>query len=77
MSIQKYLIRLRSKAQVSNFICPSCDHELSSLYIKDRFIWSKANDVLQVDILAKEGSLKTLEYNVSHSEAFETAMQDQ
>ena len=39
--------------------------------------WGIANDALQVDMLAKAGSLKTLEQNISHAEAFEMAMRDQ
>ena len=48
------------------------DHDLSSIYIKDPFIWGIANDMLQADLLAKAGSLKTLEQNVNHVEACET-----
>ena len=36
-----------------------------------------ANDVLQADMLAKAGSLKTLEQNISHAEVFEIAKWDQ
>ena len=60
-----------------NFICPNRDHYLSSVYIKGQFIHGIAHDMLQANILAKAGLLKTLEQNVSHAEAFETAIQDQ
>ena len=56
-----------------NFICPNCNHDQSSIYIKDQFIWGITNDVLQVDMQAKTGSLKTLELNISH----EMAMRNQ
>ena len=56
------MIRLRSRARDSNVMWPNCDHDLSSIYIKNRFIWGKSNDVSQADILAKEWSLKTLEH---------------
>ena len=35
-----------------------------------------ANDVLQVDMLAKAKLLKSLEQNITHTEAFEMSMQD-
>ena len=76
-SIQNYLIWLWSGAWDCNFICPNCDHALSNIDIKDQFIWGIVNDVLQADMLAKAGSLKTLEQNISHAEAFEMAMLDQ
>ena len=73
-SIQKYWIHLRSKSQDCNFICPNCNHDLSSLYIKYHFIQSIANDILQADKLVKAKSQKMLEQNVNHVEAFESAM---
>ena len=57
--VNDYLIRLKSGARDCNFICPNCDHDLSSMYIKDQFIRGIANDALQADLLAKAGSLKT------------------
>ena len=47
------------------------------MYIKDQLIKGIASDALQVDLLAKAGVLKTLEQNVSHAEAFESAVRDQ
>ena len=58
--VNDYLIRLKSGARDCNFICPSCDHDLSSMYVKDQFIRGIANDALQADLLAKVGSLKIL-----------------
>ena len=71
-TIQNYTVRLWSRAQDCDFICPHCHHDLSHIYIKDQFIRG-----LQADMLAKAGSLKTLEQNISHAEAFEMAMPDQ
>ena len=75
--VSDYLIRLRSGARDCNFICPNCDHDLSGIYVKDQFIRGIANDALQADLLAKAGSLETLEQNVSHAQAFEMALRDQ
>ena len=75
--VSDYLIRLKSGARDCNFICPNCDHDLSSIYVKDQFIRGIANDALQADLLAKAGSLETLEQNVSHVQAFEMALRDQ
>ena len=36
-----------------------------------------ANDALQADLLAKVRSLKILEENINHAEAFEAALHDQ
>ena len=41
-SIQNYLIQLQSGKQDCNFKCSNCDHNLSSIYIKDKFIWAIA-----------------------------------
>ena len=76
-TVQNYVVQLRSGAQDCDFICPNCHHNLSHIYIKDQFIWGMANDALQVDMLTRAGSLKTLEQNISHTEAFEMAMRDQ
>ena len=65
-----YVVRLRSGARDCDFICPNCHHDLSHIYIKDQFIRGIANDALAE-------SLKTLEQNISHAEAFEMAMRDQ
>ncbi len=58
-------------------MCPACEHDLSDIYIKDQFIKGVASDALQTDLLAKAGLLKTLEQNISHAEAFESAVRDQ
>lgn len=76
-SIQQYLVRLRSTATDCNFSCPHCDHDLSDTYIKDQFIRGIANDTLQTDLLAKARLLKSLDQNVCHAEAFESALRDQ
>ena len=75
--INDYLIQLKSGARDCNFICPNYDHDLSSIYVKDQFIRGIANDALQADLLAKARSLKTLEQNVNHTQAFEMALRDQ
>ena len=76
-SIQNYLVWLQSGAENCDFICPNCNHDLSNVYIKDQFIQGIANDALQADKLAKARSLKTLEQNIRHAEAFEMTMRDQ
>ena len=64
-TVQNYVDQLWSGAQDCDFICPNCHHDLSHIYIKNQFIRRIA------------GSLKTLEENISHAEAFEMAMRDQ
>ena len=76
-TIQNYVVRRRSGAPACDFICPNYHHDLSHIYINDQFIWSIANDAIQVDMLAKAGSLKTLDQNISHAVAFKMAIQDQ
>ena len=75
--IQNYLVRLRAIAVDCNFTCPSSEHDLSNIYIKDQIIRGTANDTLQADLLAKVRMLKSLEQNVHHAEEFESALQDQ
>ena len=71
---QSYLIYLRATALDYDFTCPSCEHNLSGIYIKDKLIRGIANDALQADLLAKAGTHKSLEQNVCHTEAFESAL---
>ena len=75
--IQSYLVRLRATALDCNYMCPACEHDLLDMYIKDQLIKRVASDALQADLLAKAGLLKTLEQNISHAEAFESALRDQ
>ena len=75
--IQNYLVRLRAIAVDYSFSCPLCEHDLSVIYFKDQIIRGVANDTLQADLLAKPGTLKTLEQNVCHAKAFESALRDQ
>ena len=75
--IQNYLVRLRAIAVDCSFSCPTCEHDLSDIYIKDQIIRGVANDALQADLLAKAGNHKTFEQNVRHAEAFESALRDQ
>ena len=75
--IQNYIVHLRAVAVECNFICPSCEYDLSDIYIKDQTIRGIANHTLQADLLAKDGILKSLEQNVRHVEAFESALRDQ
>ena len=76
-SVQQFIIRLRGTAQDCDFTCPICNHDLSNIYIKHQLVKGTANDALQVDLLAKARSLKTLEENINHAEAFEAALRDQ
>ena len=76
-AVRTYVVRLRSSAKDCEFACPNCTHDLSEVYIKDQFIRGINNDVLQTDILAKAGTLKTLAQTVQHAESFETALHDQ
>ena len=68
--IQQYLVRLRATAT-------DCNFSLSDIYIKDQFIRRIANDALQTDQLAKAGVQRSLDLNVCHAEAFESALRDQ
>ena len=47
--VNDYLIRLKSGARDCNFICPNCDYDLSSIYVKDQFVRGIANDTPQAD----------------------------
>ena len=76
-SIQDYTVRLKSAAIDCEFSCPECQHDLAPLHVKDQFIRGLSNNILQTDILAKAGHLKTLEQLIAHAEAFETALPDQ
>ena len=73
--IQQYLVCLRTTASDCNFSCPYC--EQSDIYIKDQFIRGIANNAVQTDLLTKARVLMSLEQNVCHTEAFESALQDQ
>ena len=76
-TVQNYIVQLRSGVQDCDFICPNCYYDLSYIYIMDQFFLSIASDALLVDMLAKAGSLKILEQNISHAKALEIAMRDQ
>ena len=75
--IQNYLVHLRAVAIDHNFACPSCEHDLSDMYIKDQIIRGIVSDTLQADLLAKAGMLKSLKQNIRHAKAFESALQVQ
>ena len=75
--IQQYLVHLRAIVTDCNFPCPCCEHDLSDIYIKDQFIRGIANNALRTDLQAKAGVLKSLNQNICHAEAFESALQDQ
>ena len=49
-------------------------YDLSNIYIKDQIIQGIANNTFQDDLLAKSGTLKSLEQNIHHAEAFESAL---
>ena len=76
-SVQQFVVCLRGIAQDCDFTYPICNHDLSDTYIKDQLIKGTANDTLQAHLLAKADSLKTLEENLNHAEAFEAALRDQ
>ena len=75
--IQQYLVCFRTTATDLNFSCLRCEHDLSDICIKDKFIRGIANDALQINLLAKAGVLKSLDQNVSHAKAFLSARQGQ
>ena len=77
MKINQYLVPLRATTIDCNFLCPHCEHDLSDTYIKDQFIRGIADDALQTDLLAKAGVLKSLDQNICHAEAFESALWNQ
>ena len=76
-SIQQYLVRFWATATDCNFSCSHCEHDLSDIYITDQFIKGIANDTLQTNLLVKARVLKSLDQNVCHAEAFESALRDQ
>ena len=44
--IQNYFVYLRAVAIDCNFTCPSCEHDMSNIYIKDQITWGIANNKL-------------------------------
>ena len=72
--MQNYLVHLKAIAVACNSTCPSCEHDLSNIYIKDQIIWGIVNDTLQTDLPAKAGMLKSLKQNICHAEAFESTL---
>ena len=78
-TIKNFVVRLRSVATDCAFQCPNpvCQHDLSSINIKDQFIRGLNNSVLQAEILAKTNQLKSLEDVIDYAESFETALRDQ
>ena len=75
--VHSYFVRPRATALDCDFTCLSSEHDLSDIYIKDQLIRGIANDTFQADQLAKAGTLKSLEQNVSHDEALKSALRDQ
>ena len=75
--IQSYLVHFTATALDCDFTCPSWEHALSDIYIKDQLISGIANDALQADLQAEAGTLKSLDQNVCYAEAFESALQNQ
>ena len=76
-SIQTFVVRLRSAASDCAFSCPSCEHDLSTINIKDQLIRGLHNATLQAEILAKADQLKTRDGVIKYAEASETALRDQ
>ena len=72
-SVLQFVVRLRGTAQLCDFTCPICYHDLSDIYIKYELIKGTANNALQADLLAKARSLKTIEENINHADAFMAA----
>ena len=75
--VKDYVVRLKSVALDCEFSCPSCQHDLTPLKVKDQFIRGLYNETLQTDILAKASQLTSLEDTIKHAEAFETALWNQ
>ena len=75
-ALKDHLVWLRSSVSDCEYSCPNCQHDLSSIHIRDQFICGLYNKRLQVDVLAKANQLKTLEDIMRHCEAFETAIRD-
>jgi len=65
-NIQDYLVRLRSSAPDCEFVCPSCNFDISNEHIKDQFICGLYAEFIQTDILAKAGQLKALDDVIKH-----------
>ena len=59
------------------FSCPFGNSDISHVNIKDKFIQGLHNQILQTNILAKASRLKMINKVLKHSQAFETAIQDQ
>ena len=78
-SIKNFVVCLRSAATDCAFQCPNpaCQHDLSSINIKDQFIRGLHNSTLQAEILAKTNQLTSLDDVISYAESFETALRDQ
>ena len=76
-TIQTFVVRLRSSASDCAFECPNCEHDLSTVNIKDQLIRGLNNTTLQAEILAKADQLKTLDDVIKYAEASETALRDQ
>ena len=76
-SIANFVVRLKANANDCNYSCPSCKVDISEEYIKDQFVRGLHNTSLQTDILAKAGALDSLDKQIKHAQAFETAIKDQ
>ena len=76
-STNDYVVRLNATSKDCEFTCPNCSHDLSPIHIRDQFIRGISNANLQTDILAKAGTLKTVDDVIKHSQAYEAAIQDQ
>ena len=76
-SAKNYVVRLRAAACDCAFQCPNCEHDLSSINIKDQLIRGLCNAKLQAEVLAKANQLKSLDDIINYVEASETALRDQ
>ena len=54
-NIQDYVIRLRSSAPDCEFVCPSCEFDISDEHIKDQFIRGLHSELMQTDIYTCQG----------------------
>ena len=75
--VQDFVVRLKSAARDCEFVCPSCNHDLVPVHVKDQLVRGLHNSGLQTDILAKSESLTDLPAIVKHAQSFEVAIHDQ
>ena len=75
-STKGFLMRICSLTVDCEFSFPACKTDLSSINIKDQFIYRLHNETIQTDVLAKATQLKTIDDLVKNTETFEMALYD-